>query len=113
MYYIEHISEINIKINTLKCLPSQHHACFFPYHGKRLVNSILGCAIWKEGNLHWIKLLMFYFSFYLISTCPPTSSSKNNSTNANITDYSRSINFILPQKEVIIEAYSHICSTVN
>lgn len=85
----------------------------FPDHGKCLANNILGCAVWKKGNLHWIKLLIFYFSFYLISTYPPTSSSKNNSTNASITDYSRFIRFILPQKEVIIEAYSYMRSTIN
>lgn len=61
-----------------------------------------------------LSCLCFYFSLYLISTYLPTSSSKNNSTNTNSRDYSRSpINFILPQKELIIKAYNYIYFTVN
>lgn len=53
------------------------------------------CLDTKQGSFCCIKLLMFSLPPYPISTHLPTAS-KNNSMNANSTDYNTSINFTLP-----------------
>ena len=75
----------------------------FSYYCKLLVTRILDGPFGRKETFIGLSCLCFYFSLYLISTYPPTFSSKNNSTNATSTDYSRSpTNFILLQKELIL-----------